>query len=113
MSLSLPTYPDSVQFLYSLANESRTLKLGLERMSTLLDHLGNPHNKCRFVHVAEGLLQLVQSDDQRATLATKFFYYFSGQFQGEIPERGRTYELHHESALRRIGGTLEFLFCPG
>jgi dihydrofolate synthase/folylpolyglutamate synthase len=52
MSLSLPTYPDSVQSLYSLANETRTLKLGLDRMTILLEHLGNPHRKCRFVHVA-------------------------------------------------------------
>jgi len=52
MSKSLSTYPDSVRFLYSLGNETRTVKLGLERVSTLLDSLGSPHRACRFVHVA-------------------------------------------------------------
>ncbi len=52
MSLSLSTYPDSVRFLYSLANETRTMKLGLERIRTLLARLGNPHLEGRFVHVA-------------------------------------------------------------
>ncbi len=52
MSLSLFTYPDSVRFLYSLGNETRTFKLGLERMTTLLAHLGNPQHATRFVHVA-------------------------------------------------------------
>ncbi len=35
-------YPDSVQFLYSLGNEVKTAKFGLERITTLLDALGNP-----------------------------------------------------------------------
>ncbi len=52
MSLSLFTYPDSVRFLYSLGNETRTVKLGLERVATLLAHLGNPNHATRFVHVA-------------------------------------------------------------
>ncbi len=52
MGRSLSSYPDSVRFLYSLGNESATVKLGLERISTLLDHLGNPHHSLRFVHVA-------------------------------------------------------------
>lgn len=52
MSLSLITYPDSVRFLYSLGNEARSLRLGLERISTLLHHLGNPHRGLRCVHVA-------------------------------------------------------------
>ena len=46
------TYPDSVRFLYSLGNEIGTAKLGLERIRTLLGELGNPHESCRFVHVA-------------------------------------------------------------
>ena len=35
-------YPDSVQFLYSLGNEIKTAKFGLERIRALLDALGNP-----------------------------------------------------------------------
>ncbi|MCS7043234.1 MAG: bifunctional folylpolyglutamate synthase/dihydrofolate synthase [Bryobacteraceae bacterium] len=45
-------YPDSVRFLYALGNEHRTIKLGLERIRTLLAHLGDPHRDCRFIHVA-------------------------------------------------------------
>jgi dihydrofolate synthase/folylpolyglutamate synthase len=45
-------YPDSVQFLYSLGNEIKTAKLGLERIRRLLEALGNPQRRGRFVHVA-------------------------------------------------------------
>lgn len=45
-------YPDSVQFLYALGNEIKTAKLGLERIRAVLEALGNPQHRCRFVHVA-------------------------------------------------------------
>ena len=45
-------YPDSVQFLYSLGNEIKTAKLGLERIGALLEALGNPQDAAAFVHVA-------------------------------------------------------------
>src|SRR6185436_8420014 len=45
-------YPDSVQFLYALGNEIKTAKLGLERIAAVLDALGRPQDRCRFVHVA-------------------------------------------------------------
>jgi dihydrofolate synthase / folylpolyglutamate synthase len=45
-------YPDSVQFLYSLGNEVKTARLGLDRIRATLDALGRPHLRCRFVHVA-------------------------------------------------------------
>jgi len=45
-------YPDSVHFLYALGNEIKTAKLGLERIRAVLDALGNPQDRCRFVHVA-------------------------------------------------------------
>lgn len=45
-------YPDSVQFLYALGNEIKTAKLGLERIRAVLDELGRPQDRCRFVHVA-------------------------------------------------------------
>jgi dihydrofolate synthase/folylpolyglutamate synthase len=45
-------YPESVRFLYALGNEIRTTKLGLDRIAVLLERLGNPHQSCRFVHVA-------------------------------------------------------------
>jgi dihydrofolate synthase/folylpolyglutamate synthase len=45
-------YPDSVQFLYALGNEIKTVKLGLERIRAVLDALGRPQDRCRFIHVA-------------------------------------------------------------
>jgi dihydrofolate synthase / folylpolyglutamate synthase len=46
------TYPDSVRFLYSLGNEVKTAKYGLERIATLLPALGHPERLPRIVHVA-------------------------------------------------------------
>jgi len=45
-------YAESVRFLYSLGNEIQTAKFDLERITRLLDVLGNPHRTGRFVHVA-------------------------------------------------------------
>jgi dihydrofolate synthase / folylpolyglutamate synthase len=45
-------YPESVRFLYALGNEIKTAKLGLDRICTVLEALGNPQRACRFVHVA-------------------------------------------------------------
>ena len=45
-------YPDSVRFLYSLGNEIRTAKLGLDRVSAMVEELGNPHHGAKIVHVA-------------------------------------------------------------
>jgi dihydrofolate synthase/folylpolyglutamate synthase len=52
MSHSLWNYSDTVRFLYSLGNEAKTAKLGLESISALLERLGNPQLACHFVHVA-------------------------------------------------------------
>jgi len=48
----MSNYPQSVQYLYSLGNEVKSIKLGLERMVTLLEELGNPERHCPWVHVA-------------------------------------------------------------
>src|ERR1700722_4757231 len=45
-------YSESVHYLYSLGNEVLTAKLGLERITRLLQALGNPQHACRWVHVA-------------------------------------------------------------
>jgi len=45
-------YPDSVHFLYALGNEIKTAKFGLERIRTVMDALGCPQDRLRFVHVA-------------------------------------------------------------
>jgi dihydrofolate synthase / folylpolyglutamate synthase len=41
-----------VQYLYSLGNEVKTIKLGLERITAILAELGNPHLAYDTVHVA-------------------------------------------------------------
>jgi dihydrofolate synthase / folylpolyglutamate synthase len=46
------TYPESVQFLYALGNEVKTMKLGLDRIRAVLAALGNPERAYRVVHVA-------------------------------------------------------------
>ncbi len=46
------TYPDAVRFLYSLGNEVKTAKLGLDRMLALLEALGSPQRFGRVLHVA-------------------------------------------------------------
>ncbi len=46
------TYPDSVRFLYSLGNEVKTAKLGLDRIRTLLAEIGSPQEELAIVHVA-------------------------------------------------------------
>jgi len=45
-------YPDSVHFLYALGNEIKTAKLGLDRITRVLDELGRPQDRFRIVHVA-------------------------------------------------------------
>lgn len=45
-------YPDSVEFLYALGNEIKTVKFGLERIRALLRALGDPHLQFQVVHVA-------------------------------------------------------------
>src|ERR1700693_955891 len=45
-------YPDSVQFLYALGNEIETAKLGLHRVRAVLEALGRPQDRTRFIHVA-------------------------------------------------------------
>lgn len=46
------TYADSVQYLYSIGNEIKTAKLGLDRIRTILEHLGHPERRFPTVHVA-------------------------------------------------------------
>lgn len=48
----MKTYPDSVRFLYSLGNEVKTIKLGLERIQALMGALGHPERSYAVVHVA-------------------------------------------------------------
>src|SRR3977135_1626576 len=45
-------YPDSVRYLYSLGNELKTAKFGLEPPTAPLAALTRPERACRFVHVA-------------------------------------------------------------
>ena len=45
-------YPESVEFLYSLGNEVKTVKFGLDAIRALLAELGNPQQAFRAVHIA-------------------------------------------------------------
>src|SRR3954447_13083741 len=45
-------YPDSVQFLYALGNEIKTVKFGLESIQAVLQELGSPQNAFRAIHIA-------------------------------------------------------------
>jgi dihydrofolate synthase / folylpolyglutamate synthase len=45
-------YPDSVRFLYSLGNEIKTARLGLERIGAVLEAMGSPHRRGGILHVA-------------------------------------------------------------
>jgi dihydrofolate synthase/folylpolyglutamate synthase len=46
------TFAESIRFLFSLGPELKTVKWDLERIVTLLEAIGSPHMKGRFVHVA-------------------------------------------------------------
>jgi dihydrofolate synthase / folylpolyglutamate synthase len=45
-------YPDSVEYLYALGNEIKSVKFGLENVIAVLDALGNPQDTFQTVHVA-------------------------------------------------------------
>ncbi len=71
-------YPESVRFLYALGNEIKTAKLGLERVSALLERLGNPHRSAGFVHVAGtngkgSVCAMIESGLRAAGLRTGLF----------------------------------------
>lgn len=48
----MKSYPDSVRFLYSLGNEMKTVKFGLDTITRVLAALDHPERACPFVHVA-------------------------------------------------------------
>jgi len=48
----MTAYRDTVRFLYALGNESRTARLGLERIEALLGELGHPERRPGIIHVA-------------------------------------------------------------
>ncbi|MBS1828468.1 MAG: bifunctional folylpolyglutamate synthase/dihydrofolate synthase [Acidobacteria bacterium] len=48
----MKSYPDSVRFLYSLGNEIKAVKFGLETIQLVLERMGHPERAAKFVHVA-------------------------------------------------------------
>lgn len=46
------SYPDSVEYLYALGNEIKSLKFGLDNIVEALSALGDPQDTLRVVHVA-------------------------------------------------------------
>ena len=45
-------YPESVEFLYALGNEIKTVKFGLEAIGAVVEELGHPERQYRVIHVA-------------------------------------------------------------
>ncbi|MCX6611078.1 MAG: bifunctional folylpolyglutamate synthase/dihydrofolate synthase [Acidobacteria bacterium] len=71
-------FPASVQYLYSLGNEVKTIKLGLDRIRRLLEELGNPQYACPVVHVAGtngkgSVCAMIESGLREAGYKTGFF----------------------------------------
>ena len=50
--MTLHTFEETVQFLFSLGPELKTVKWDLERIRALLRQLNNPEERCRYIHVA-------------------------------------------------------------
>ena len=46
------TYAETVEFLYSLGNEIKTMKLGLDAIGRVCEAMGRPERTYRVVHVA-------------------------------------------------------------
>ena len=66
-------YPDSVRYLYSLGNELKTLKFGLETITAVIKALGHPERRCRFVHVAGTNGKSTTAELIERLLTRKFF----------------------------------------
>jgi dihydrofolate synthase/folylpolyglutamate synthase len=45
-------FAESLDFLYSLGHELKTVKWDLDRIAALLAKTGDPHKECRFIHTA-------------------------------------------------------------
>jgi folylpolyglutamate synthase/dihydropteroate synthase len=46
------TFPEAVQYLFSLGHETLAMKLGLRNSEVLLSALGKPHHSVRSVQIA-------------------------------------------------------------
>jgi dihydrofolate synthase/folylpolyglutamate synthase len=113
-------YPDSVQFLYALGNEIRTARLGLDRIRAVLDALGRPQNRCRFVHVAGtngkgSTCAMIESGLRAAGLRTGLFTspHLAQpteriRIDGEPVDAGR-----FAAAFERVHGAVESLLEAG
>ncbi len=71
-------FPTSVQYLYSLGNEVKSIKLGLDRIRRLLIDLDHPERYCPVVHVAGtngkgSVCTMIDSGLRQAGLKTGFY----------------------------------------
>lgn len=48
----MDSFPGTIRYLYSLGNEIKSLKFGLEAITVILKALGDPHNSFESVHIA-------------------------------------------------------------
>jgi dihydrofolate synthase/folylpolyglutamate synthase len=116
-------YPDSVEYLYSLGNEVKSLKFGLEGITALLHALGDPHRSFRSIHIAgtngKGSTCAMIESGLRAAGARTGLYTSPHliepteriQIAGEpvnMDEFARAFGVVHEAAERLVrAGTLE------
>jgi dihydrofolate synthase / folylpolyglutamate synthase len=113
-------YPDSVHFLYALGNEIKTAKLGLERISEVLDALGRPQDRLRFVHVAgtNGKGSTCAMIDSALRTAGRRTGLFTSPHLAEPTERiqieGRPISAERfAAAFERVHGAVEQLLSAG
>ena len=113
-------YPDSVHFLYALGNEIKTAKLGLERIAAVLDALGRPQDRLRFVHVAgtNGKGSTCAMIDSALRTAGRRTGLFTSPHLAEPTERiqvdGRPISAERfAAAFERVHGAVEQLLSAG
>ena len=113
-------YPDSVHFLYALGNEIKTAKFGLDRIRAVLDALGRPQDRCRFIHVAGtngkgSACAMIESGLRAAGFRTGLF---TSPHLAEPTERIRIdgEPINADAfaeAFDRVHATVEELLCDG
>jgi len=113
-------YPDSVHFLYALGNEIKTAKLGLERIQAVLEALGRPQDRCRFVHVAgtNGKGSTCALIESALAVSGRLTGLFTSPHLAEPTERirvgGRPVSAaDFASAFDRVHGVVETLLAAG
>jgi len=118
------TYEDTLRFLFSLGHELKAVKWDLERIRALLAELGNPQERCRYVHVAGtngkgSVSAMVEAGLRPAGVRTGLFtsphlvdpterIRISGEPVSEGEFAGAFDEVHDAAARMMAAGELDF-----